>query len=40
MPTYHPSFLLRNPHAKRDVWEDIKMIMELLDLPIPKHGNS
>lgn len=40
MPTYHPSFLLRNPHAKRDVWEDIKMVMELLDLPIPKHGNS
>jgi DNA polymerase len=40
MPTYHPSFLLRNPHAKRDVWEDVKMVMELLDLPVPKHGNS
>ena len=40
MPTYHPSFLLRNPHAKRDVWHDIKMVMELLNLPFPGHGNS
>ena len=22
--TYHPSYLLRNPAAKKDVWEDIK----------------
>jgi len=28
MPTYHPAFLLRNPQFKRDVWEDVKMIME------------
>jgi uracil-DNA glycosylase family 4 len=35
MPTYHPSYLLRNSHAKRDVWEDIKLVMELLDLPLP-----
>jgi len=40
MPTYHPSYLLRNPHAKRDVWEDIKMVMELLDLPLPGYDNS
>jgi len=40
MPTYHPSFLLRNPHAKREVWEDIKMIMEYLDLPASEHGNN
>lgn len=40
MPTYHPSFLLRNPQAKREVWEDIKMVMELLDLPFPRHGHS
>jgi DNA polymerase len=40
MPTYHPSFLLRNPHAKRDVWEDIKVVMKFLDLPFPRHGNS
>jgi uracil-DNA glycosylase family 4 len=40
MPTFHPSFLLRNPDAKRDVWEDIKMVMELLDLPLPGNENS
>ncbi|RLA80015.1 MAG: uracil-DNA glycosylase [Deltaproteobacteria bacterium] len=27
MPTYHPAFLLRNPQYKRDVWEDMKMVM-------------
>ncbi|MEZ4600350.1 MAG: uracil-DNA glycosylase [Syntrophotaleaceae bacterium] len=26
MPTYHPAFLLRNPAAKRDVWEDMKQV--------------
>ncbi len=26
MPTYHPSYLLRNPDAKRDVWEDMKKV--------------
>jgi uracil-DNA glycosylase family 4 len=40
MPTYHPSFLLRNPHAKREVWNDIKMMMEFLELPLPNDGGS
>lgn len=26
MPTYHPAFLLRNPAAKKEVWEDMKKI--------------
>lgn len=30
MPTYHPSFLLRQPDKKRDVWEDIKQVMARL----------
>ena len=30
MPTYHPAYLLRNPGAKKQVWEDIKMIMEAI----------
>ncbi len=25
--TYHPSYLLRNPTAKKDVWEDMKFLM-------------
>ena len=31
MPTYHPAYLLRNPNAKRDVWEDMQQVMALLD---------
>lgn len=27
MPTYHPAFLLRNPESKREVWEDMKLVM-------------
>ncbi len=27
MPTYHPAFLLCNPAAKREVWEDMKQVM-------------
>ncbi|MBU2054546.1 MAG: uracil-DNA glycosylase [Proteobacteria bacterium] len=30
MPTYHPAYLLRNPAAKKHVWEDVKMIMSAL----------
>jgi uracil-DNA glycosylase len=30
MPTYHPAFLLRNPERKREVWEDMKKIVELI----------
>ena len=30
MPTFHPSYLLRNPSAKREVWEDMKQVMKLL----------
>jgi DNA polymerase len=25
--TYHPAYLLRNPAAKREVWDDMKMLM-------------
>jgi uracil-DNA glycosylase len=30
MPTYHPAYLLRNPGAKREVWEDMKRVRTLL----------
>jgi uracil-DNA glycosylase len=30
MPTFHPSYLLRNPAAKREVWEDTKLVIERL----------
>ena len=28
MPTYHPAYLLRNPSAKKQVWDDVQMIMK------------
>ena len=28
--TYHPAYLLRNPAKKRDVWEDMKMLIAKL----------
>ena len=36
MPTYHPAYLLRNPTAKRDVWEDVQKIMHRLGLEVKK----
>lgn len=30
MPTYHPAYLLRNPEAKKLVWEDVQAIMKAL----------
>ncbi len=36
MPTYHPAYLLRTPSAKRDVWEDMKRVREIL----AEHANS
>lgn len=28
LPTYHPAYLLRNPNKKRDVWNDMQMLMK------------
>jgi len=30
MPTFHPSYLLRNPAAKREVWRDMQEVMRIL----------
>jgi len=32
MPTFHPAYLLRNPEAKREVWEDLKLVAQELGL--------
>ncbi len=32
MPTYHPAYLLRNPAAKKEVWNDMKKVMAQLGL--------
>ena len=31
MPTFHPAYLLRDPHKKREVWEDMKKVRDLLN---------
>jgi len=31
--TYHPAALLRNPHWKKDCWEDLKKFRKLYDAP-------
>ena len=32
--TYHPSYLLRNPAARKDVWEDMKFLMNELGIEV------
>ena len=32
MPTFHPAYLLRDPHKKREVWEDMKMVKSYLGI--------
>ncbi|PQO44549.1 uracil-DNA glycosylase family protein [Blastopirellula marina] len=34
--TYHPAYLLRNPSAKKDVWDDMKMMLSDMGIKIPK----
>ena len=34
--TYHPSYLLRNPAAKKDTWADIRMLLREMGLPVPE----
>jgi DNA polymerase len=38
MPTYHPAYLLRSPEEKRKAWEDLQMVMHLLELPLLQRG--
>lgn len=42
MPTYHPSFLLRNEGDRRwkaEAWADLRKVMALLDIAIPDSGS-
>jgi DNA polymerase len=33
--TYHPSYLLRNPAAKKPVWDDMKLLLNAMGLTPP-----
>lgn len=35
MPTYHPSFLLRQPDRKKEAWEDLQQVLKKMGLPVP-----
>ncbi|MCK5849835.1 MAG: uracil-DNA glycosylase [Kiritimatiellae bacterium] len=39
MPTYHPAYLLRNPSAKKDVWNDLKAALKHLGRKAPTTQN-
>jgi DNA polymerase len=36
MPTLHPSYLLRQPEAKKLVWQDMQAVLARLGLPVPE----
>lgn len=40
MPTFHPSFLLRQPDRKREAWEDLLQVLDRLGLPVPRRKGS
>jgi len=40
LPTFHPAYLLRNPAAKREAWEDLKTVLGLLGRPLPAPGKN
>jgi len=39
MPTFHTSYLLRDPRKSWDVWEDMKKVLEFLGRGQKKNGN-
>jgi uracil-DNA glycosylase family 4 len=37
MPTFHPAYLLRNPAAKKEVWQDMREVVKKLGRELPPH---
>lgn len=40
LATYHPAYLLRNPAAKKDVWEDMQLLIKEMGREIPPRDES
>ena len=36
LATYHPAYLLRNPNAKRDVWNDLQILLKEMGIKVKK----
>ena len=34
--TYHPAYLLRSPEKKKEVWDDMKLLLARMGRPVPK----
>jgi DNA polymerase len=39
MPTFHPAYLLRQPSAKRDVWNDLQAVVTHMGRTVPTRGS-
>ena len=39
MPTFHPSYLLRNMGGKKEVWDDMQEVLKVLGRTAKKHGS-
>ena len=37
--TYHPSYLLRNPSAKKYVWDDLQILLKDMGITVPNRGS-
>lgn len=37
MPTFHPSYLLRDPSKKKDAWADLKQVLSVLGKEPPRY---
>jgi len=40
LPTFHPSYLLRNPAAKREAWLDLQLVARTLGLTVPSRTSD
>jgi uracil-DNA glycosylase family 4 len=40
IPTFHPSYLLRNEQAKKPAWEDLQAVLGVLGRTAPKKGGQ
>lgn len=38
--TWHPAYLLRQPEAKKDAWEDLQMLMKAMGLSVPERRKT
>ena len=38
--TWHPAYLLRNPAAKKDTWDDLQMLMKAMGLKPPERKKN